>query len=215
MWKIHKIYYSLIGEGFFTGTPAVFICFAGCNLRCSFCDAANLEGSNMSLYQIVNEIKKYPNAHHIVLTGGEPAIFIDQDFVDAIKRTGKRIIIETNGTKALPDGIDWITLSPKYSFAGGDAAPLLLKECNELRVVYLGQDISQYEGIKADYRYLQPCFCEEEEMRKYILHSASMPCFQTTVGPFPSRLSDSSAIYNSLPRALTSLFSTENKKIFN
>ena len=171
MWKIHKIYYSLIGEGFFTGTPAVFICFAGCNLRCSFCDAANLEGSNMSLYQIVNEIKKYPNAHHIVLTGGEPAIFIDQDFVDAIKRTGKRIIIETNGTKALPDGSDWITLSPKYSFAGGDAAPLLLKECNELRVVYLGQDISQYEGIKADYRYLQPCFCEEEEMRKYILHS--------------------------------------------
>lgn len=171
MWKIHKIFYSLIGEGFFTGTPAVFISFAGCNLHCSFCDAANLDGSNMSLYQIVNEIKKYPNAHHIVLTGGEPAIFIDQDFVDALKRTGKFIIIETNGTKNLPNGIDWVTFSPKHSFAGGDAAPLLLKECNELRVVYLGQDISQYAAIKAEHRYLQPCYCEEEEMRKYILRS--------------------------------------------
>lgn len=171
MWKIHKIFYSLIGEGFFTGTPAVFISFAGCNLHCSFCDAADLDGSNMSLYQIVNEIKKYPNAHHIVLTGGEPAIFIDQDFVDAIKRTGKFIIIETNGTKNLPKGIDWVTFSPKHSFAGGDAAPLLLKECNELRVVYLGQDISQYAAIKAEHRYLQPCYCEEEEMRKYILRS--------------------------------------------
>lgn len=171
MWKIHKIFYSLIGEGFFTGTPAVFISFAGCNLHCSFCDAADLDGSNMSLYQIVNEIKKYPNAHHIVLTGGEPAIFIDQDFVDALKRTGKFIIIETNGTKNLPKGIDWVTFSPKHSFAGGDAAPLLLKECNELRVVYLGQDISQYAAIKAEHRYLQPCYCEEEEMRKYILRS--------------------------------------------
>ena len=171
MWKIHKIFYSLIGEGFFTGTPAVFISFAGCNLHCSFCDAADLDGTNMSLYQIVNEIKKYPNARHIVLTGGEPAIFIDQDFINALKRTGKIIIIETNGTKPLPDGIDWITLSPKHSFAGGDAAPLLLKECNELRVVYLGQDISQYAGIKTEHRYLQPCHCEEEEMRKYILRS--------------------------------------------
>ena len=171
MWKIHKISYSLIGEGYFSGSPAVIISFAGCNLHCSFCDSLHDDGTNMSLYQIVNEIKKYPKVDLVLLTGGEPAIFIDQDLIDAIKRTGKKIIIETNGTKKLPSGIDWVTLSPKHSFAGGDAAPVVLTECNELRVVYLGQDISQYAAIKADHRYLQPCYCEEKEMRNYILQS--------------------------------------------
>lgn len=171
MWKINEIFYSIQGEGFHTGTPAVFIRFSGCNLKCSFCDTRHQDGKNMSLYEIINEIKKYPNARMVILTGGEPSLFINQAIIDAIKRAGLYIAIETNGTHELPEGIDWITLSPKSSFTGGDSAPLVLNKCNELKVVYLGQDLKQYSHIQADYRFLQPCFCDNEDIRQYTMRS--------------------------------------------
>lgn len=171
MWKINEIFYSIQGEGFHTGTPAVFIRFSGCNLKCSFCDTKHQDGKNMSLYEIINEIKKYPNARMVILTGGEPSLFINQAIIDAIKRAGLYIAIETNGTHELPEGIDWITLSPKSSFTGGDSAPLVLNKCNELKVVYLGQDLKQYSHIQADYRFLQPCFCDNEDIRQYTMRS--------------------------------------------
>lgn len=171
MWKINEIFYSIQGEGYHTGTPAVFIRFSGCNLKCSFCDTKHQDGKNMSLYEIINEIKKYPNARMVILTGGEPSLFINQAIIDAIKRAGMYIAIETNGTYKLPDGIDWITLSPKSSFTGGDSAPLVIDKCNELKVVYLGQDLKQYSHIQADYRFLQPCYCDNEDIRQYTMRS--------------------------------------------
>lgn len=171
MWKINEIFYSIQGEGYHTGTPAVFIRFSGCNLKCSFCDTKHQDGKNMSLYEIINEIKKYPNARMVILTGGEPSLFINQAIIDAIKRAGMYIAIETNGTHKLPDGIDWITLSPKSSFTGGDSAPLVIDKCNELKVVYLGQDLKQYSHIQADYRFLQPCYCDNEDIRQYTMRS--------------------------------------------
>ena len=89
MWKINEIFYSIQGEGFHTGTPAVFIRFSGCNLNCSFCDTNHQEGKTMSLYEVINEVKRYPNARMVVLTGGEPSLFINQALIDALKRNGK------------------------------------------------------------------------------------------------------------------------------
>ncbi len=121
----------------------------------------------MTLQEIVDEVNKYPNAPLIVLTGGEPSLFIDEAFVAELKqKTGKRIAIETNGTSSLPGNLDWVTLSPKTAFEGGDAEPCVLKRCDELKVVYLGQDLAQYDGIEAQHRFLQPCFCEDETQRK-------------------------------------------------
>ena len=117
----------------------------------------------MSLEDIVAAIKKYPDAPMVVLTGGEPSLFIDGDFVAAIKKeTGKRVAIETNGTRPLPADLDWVTCSPKTGFDGGDAEPCVLTKCDELKVVYLGQDLSQYDGITAGHRFLQPCFSDDE-----------------------------------------------------
>ena len=167
MYRINEIFYSLQGEGFHTGTPAVFVRFSGCNLRCAFCDTQHQEGKLMSAQEIVDEVDKYPVAPLVVLTGGEPSLFIDEAFVAELKKkTKKRIAIETNGTRPLPTNLDWVTFSPKSAFEGGAAEPCVLTHCDELKVVYLGQDLAQYDGIEAKHHFLQPCFCEDETQRK-------------------------------------------------
>ena len=121
----------------------------------------------MSLQEIVDEINKYPDAPLLVLTGGEPSLFIDEAFVTELKqKTGKKIAIETNGTRPLPSSLDWVTFSPKSAFEGGDLEPYVLKTCDELKVVYLGQDLAQYDEIQTENRFLQPCFCDDEVQRK-------------------------------------------------
>ena len=167
MYKINEIFYSLQGEGYHSGTPAVFVRFSGCNLHCAFCDTQHQTGEMMSLQEIVDEVNKYPTAPLVVLTGGEPSLFIYEAFVAELKqKTGKKITIETNGTRALPINLDWVTLSPKSAFEGGNAEPCVLEHCDELKVVYLGQDLAQYDAIEAKHRFLQPCFVENSEQRQ-------------------------------------------------
>jgi organic radical activating enzyme len=164
MYKINEIFHSLQGEGYNTGTASVFIRLSGCNLHCAFCDTRHEEGTMMSLPEIVEQVMRYPNAPLIVLTGGEPSLWIDEDFVAGLKMmTGKRIAIETNGTRPLPHGIDWVTLSPKTGLGESGDLPVVLTRCDELKVVYLGQDLTQYDNITATYRYLQPCWVKDEE----------------------------------------------------
>ena len=164
MWKINEIFHSLQGEGYHTGTASVFIRLCGCNLHCAFCDTRHEQGTLMSLPEIVEQIMRYPNAPLIVLTGGEPSLWIDEDFVNGLKTmTGKRIAIETNGTRPLPHGIDWVTLSPKTGLGDSGDAPVVLTRCDELKVVYLGQDLTQYSNIETNHRYLQPCWVSDAE----------------------------------------------------
>ena len=121
----------------------------------------------MSLQEIVDEVNKYSIAPLVVLTGGEPSLFIDEAFVAELKqKTKKKIAIETNGTRPLPTNLDWVTFSPKSAFEGGNLEPYVLTHCDELKVVYLGQDLTQYKDIEAKHRFLQPCFCENETQRK-------------------------------------------------
>lgn len=166
MWKVNEIFHSLQGEGYHTGTASVFIRLSGCNLHCAFCDTRHEEGTMMSLPDIVEEVMKYPLTPLIVLTGGEPSLWINEDFVSGLKQmTGKRIAIETNGTHSLPHGIDWVTLSPKTGLGDSGDVPVILTRCDELKVVYLGQDLAQYDNITATHRYLQPCWVSDEVQR--------------------------------------------------
>ena len=161
MYPINEIFCSLQGEGYHTGTVSVFVRFSGCNLKCDFCDTNHLEHTMMSLPEIVSAVMKYHKAPMVVLTGGEPGLHIDDAIIKALKMTGKTITIETNGTCQLPEGIDWITLSPKAAFKGGKAIPCQISHCDELKVVYIGQDLSQYNNIIANHRFLQPCYVDD------------------------------------------------------
>ncbi len=167
MWKVNEIFYSLQGEGYNTGTASVFIRLSGCNLHCAFCDTRHDEGTMMTLPEIVERVMRYPDAPLIVLTGGEPSLWIDENFVAGLKKmTDKTIAIETNGTRPLPRGIDWVTLSPKTGLGESGDLPVVLTHCDELKVVYLGQDLAQYDNITADHRYLQPCWVSDLEQRR-------------------------------------------------
>ena len=166
MWKVNEIFHSLQGEGYNTGTASVFIRLSGCNLRCSFCDTRHESGTMMSLQEIVDKVMQYPQAPWIVLTGGEPSMWIDEAFIENLKAmTGKRIAIETNGTHTLPKDIDWVTLSPKNGIGNSGEVPIVLNHCDELKVVYVGQDLTQYDRFKTIHRYLQPCWTEDETTR--------------------------------------------------
>lgn len=150
MRKINEIFYSLQGEGYHTGTPAVFIRFAGCNLKCTFCDTQHEKGTEMSDEEILAEVLKYP-ASMVILTGGEPGLWIDDALVDLLHRAERYVCIETNGTRPLPERIDWVTCSPKRG------ATLQLKRMDEVKVVYEGQALDEYEQLPARHFFLQPC----------------------------------------------------------
>ena len=185
MKRINEIFYSLQGEGCHTGIPSVFVRFSGCNLKCSFCDTNHKPFREMSDEEIAAEIMNYPQAPWIILTGGEPSLQIDEDFIAMLKeRTGKMIAIETNGTTPLPSGIDWITVSPKTGIEQWDeclwsgsfpasaepthpASVSPLPMASELKVVDLGQPLEPYftsPWVGPDTLfYLQPCHTSSPE----------------------------------------------------
>lgn len=173
MRKINEIFYSLQGEGHHTGYPSVFVRFSGCNLSCPFCDTKHDRGIFMDDDAIVHAINLY-RADWVILTGGEPALHIDADFIRLLKRaTGKKIAIETNGTVELPAGIDWVTVSPKTGICGCDAASgidaVKAAHADEIKVVDVGQPLEPYFTLPCKdentLMYLQPCYVEDEKER--------------------------------------------------
>ncbi len=156
-YKINEIFYSIQGEGHNAGSAAVFVRFSGCNLSCPFCDTRHKEGQLMTAEEICREIGRYP-AQLVVLTGGEPSLFVDEALCSAIHALGKTIAMETNGTHALDVPIDHVTCSPKFEFNPTAAARIALSHIDELKVVFTGEnDMSLYEDIQAAGYYLQPC----------------------------------------------------------
>jgi len=173
MYKIKEIYFTLQGEGFYTGRPAVFIRFSGCNLWtgiekdrkiaiCNWCDTdfIGTNGPNGGKYS-VNQIKKivlklWPNNIHekpyVLCTGGEPLLQLDKKLIKGIHDLGFEIGIETNGTLLPPQGIDWICVSPKAN------ADFILKSGNELKIVYPqdGINLKKHENLNFEYFFIQP-----------------------------------------------------------
>ncbi|MDE6010939.1 MAG: 7-carboxy-7-deazaguanine synthase QueE [Muribaculaceae bacterium] len=163
--KINEIFYSLQGEGRHAGEAATFVRFSGCNLRCPFCDTGHETGRPISCEEIVERVTENP-ARLVVLTGGEPSLFLTDELVASLHAAGKYIAVETNGTHPLPAGIDWITLSPKTGMTEGGER-ILLPRADEIKVVNVGQPLSPYfdmpQRAEATLMYLQPCFTVDAE----------------------------------------------------
>ena len=165
-YRVNEIFYTLQGEGAHAGIPAVFVRFSGCNLRCPWCDTEFSNFTEMSADVIVTEMLSLydlPNVRRkmCVLTGGEPSLQVDKPLLDALHAAGFYICIETNGTRPLPDGIDWITCSPKEASLTNHQSPitnLSLRRANEVKVVFTGTCDPEIwrTKIEAEHWMLQP-----------------------------------------------------------
>lgn len=166
MKKINEIFYSVQGEGLHAGRPAHFIRFSGCNLHCPFCDTKHEEGVMMTDEEILEKINFGSNM--VILTGGEPSLFIDEQFIRKLNNLGKYVCIETNGTHELPKGKYFITLSPKFEFVS--KAELKIKRASELKVVWNGENnMYKYSDIVAKHRFIQPCDTQDKEKNAQIM----------------------------------------------
>lgn len=165
--KINEIFYSIQGEGHWSGSPAVFVRFSGCNLFCPFCDTKHWGGQKMSAEEILQELGKYP-CRFVVLTGGEPSLQVKDEFITLLHQHDYYVACETNGTRELPSDIDWITLSPKDLFCKD--ADIVIDDYDEVKVVFDGKhDISKYERYESTELFLQPCDTGNKEENEKII----------------------------------------------
>ncbi len=153
-YRVNHIFYSLQGEGYNTGRAAVFVRFAGCNLRCPFCDTQFDSFTEMTVDDIIATMTTViaasthdganpartatialPQTSRLlaVLTGGEPTLQVDETLVERLHAEGYEVAMESNGTRPAPRNLDWLTVSPK-------SIPLPFhkegKKADELKVVF-------------------------------------------------------------------------------
>jgi len=133
MLQLAEIFYSIQGEGEHTGKPAVFIRLAGCNLSCDFCDTDYSLKFFSTVDEVVAKVRELgKDCPMVVLTGGEPLAQREAlELIEALRRDGRRVHIESNGTIAteLPDDV-WLTVSPKERV---DAR--MAKRANEVKLI--------------------------------------------------------------------------------
>lgn len=120
-YLVNEMFYSLQGEGCRAGTAAVFLRFAKCNLSCSKltgegfdCDTDFAKGEWMTSSEVCKEAFRLSQAcRWVIATGGEPTLQLDDELVGILHNQGWKVAIETNGTRPLPVGVDWVCCSPK------------------------------------------------------------------------------------------------------
>lgn len=173
-YAVKEIFATLQGEGFHSGRPAVLCRFAGCNLWngresdratavCGFCDTefVGTDGRGGGRFASPTELAAAIAAtwagggeeRFVVFTGGEPTLQLDDPLLDAVRGLGFTAAIETNGTRPVPAGVDWICVSPK---AG---ARLAQRHGSELKLVVPqdGLHPHDFEAMDFAHFYVQPC----------------------------------------------------------
>lgn len=186
-YSVKEIFYTLQGEGFNAGRPAVFCRFSGCNLWsgreqdrssavCQFCDTDFVGtdglggGKFASAVELVDAAarfwpERFTGRRLVVCTGGEPLLQVDHVLISEFHSRGIEIAVETNGTVEAPAGLDWICVSPKHG------SRLVLLKGNELKVVYpQAVDPRTYESLHFDHFFVQAMDgpCQAENLAKAI-----------------------------------------------
>ena len=185
---VKEIFYSLQGEGFHAGRPAVFCRFAGCNLWsgkesdrhnavCKFCDTdfIGTDGPEGGIFATADELagrvaRLWPDGvngsaqRFVVCTGGEPLLQLDSELVAAFHRENFLIAVETNGTILPPPGIDWLCVSPK---AG---AEIVVRSGQELKLVFpqKGAEPEKFSLLDFQHFFLQPQDGTDSEKNKQL-----------------------------------------------
>jgi 7-carboxy-7-deazaguanine synthase (Cx14CxxC type) len=179
-YAVKECFLTLQGEGVQSGSRAVFLRFAGCNLwsgreqdrataLCNFCDTdfVGTDGEGGGKFRSAEDLAAHVqqrwgegrDSRMVVITGGEPMLQLDEALVEALHGRGFRVAVETNGTLPATPGIDWICVSPK---AGTE---VVQRSGNELKLVWPqpGIEPEQLEGWEFDHFLIQPMDCEGKQ----------------------------------------------------
>lgn len=160
MFNLVEIFSSLQGEGRNTGRPCVFVRFAGCNLKCPWCDTDVRGRFTLTLEELVAEIESF-GVKNVIFTGGEPTLVAEMpELIAELKQRGFWLAIETNGTNA-PDWLaflDYVACSPKAEFPD----KLVLTAADEVRIVISSPQAIDFcrtlpSRISATDYYVSPC----------------------------------------------------------
>jgi len=200
-YAVKELFYTLQGEGANAGRPAVFCRFAGCNLWsglerdrvdavCKFCDTDFVGtdgpggGKFATAADLAAEISRTWTGNGsaqklVVFTGGEPLLQLDAALIESVHSNAFTIAIETNGTIAVPSGVDWVCVSPK-----GDAT-LVVRSGDELKLVYpqLRAAPERYESLNFTHRFLQPMdgSAREDNTKAAIAYCLAHPAWRLSV----------------------------------
>jgi len=161
-YRVKEIVYTLQGEGTNSGKAVVLCRFEGCNLNCSFCDTdyQGIDGPGGGEFASAADLAEAAstkwkgdiNFRRVLCTGGEPLLQLDEQLVSAFHLKGFEILLETNGTIELPEGIDWVCVSPKEGYEP------VIRKGNELKLAFPQGDVDPDRYLSLDYEhfYLQP-----------------------------------------------------------
>jgi organic radical activating enzyme len=174
-YPIMEHFYTLQGEGMYSGAAAYFIRLGGCDVGCVWCDVKESWDADahphFSIEQLVDFVKVYPN-ELVVITGGEPAMYDLTPLVEALQKIGKKVAIETSGAHPLRGNVDWYTFSPKKFKAPVEEA---YAKANELKVVIFNKSDFQWaqehaKKVTKDCKlYLQPEWSKQERLLPNII----------------------------------------------
>jgi 7-carboxy-7-deazaguanine synthase len=179
-YAVKECFLTLQGEGVQSGSRAVFLRFAGCNLwsgreqdraaaQCNFCDTdfVGTDGEGGGKFADAAQLADHVLAtwgegedrRLVVITGGEPMLQLNRTLVDALHDRGFRVAVESNGTLPAVDGIDWLCISPK---AGTE---VVQRSGDELKLVWpqAGVDPAEFEGWDFRNLLIQPMDCEDRK----------------------------------------------------
>ena len=168
-------FYTIQGEGRYTGHPSYFLRLGGCDVGCVWCDVK--ESWDASKHPQVDiemmvQVVEDSTAPIAVITGGEPLMHNLDALTSLLNEKGIRTHIETSGSHQLSGKWNWICLSPKKFKAPLDEVVLA---ANELKVVVYNQsDFSwaeQYaEKVSGDcLLFLQPEWSRAKELTPSII----------------------------------------------
>lgn len=173
---IMEYFYSVQGEGVYTGHPAFFIRLGGCDVGCVWCDVKESWDADahprMTVGQLVDEAQKHPS-RIVIVTGGEPAMYDLTELCDALHEGGFRVHLETSGAHPVRGDFDWVTFSPKKF---KPALPEVSKLAHELKIVVFNKhDLTwaeQYQRTVSEScaLYLQPEWDRRETMHDLIIN---------------------------------------------
>lgn len=172
---VNEIFYSLQGEGSRAGIPHIFIRLSKCNLNCWFCDTEFESGSPYTLDELAEHIGQYP-CKNIIWTGGEPALHLTEEIVGFFKDRGYYQTIETNGTKPVPDNLDFVTCSPKQVTAE-QLHKNFPQGVSEMKCIFNDEpEFAITELPKAQHYFLSPVFLGKEKERMELDRSILQGC---------------------------------------